>query len=97
MRQYNAEDGASGNVPEMLAPFIVARSAGRDMLGVTGAAARLQVSRTTIYDWVGRRTLLAWKSTRRGLTIPAEQILGPGKVVDGLAAVLDVIDDPELA
>ena len=52
------------------------------MLGVTGAAARLQVSRTTVYDWVDRRTLLAWKSTRRGLTIPAEQILGPGKVVD---------------
>ena len=67
------------------------------MLGVTGAAARLQVSRTTVYDWVDRRTLLAWKSTRRGLTIPAEQILGPGKVVDGLAGVLDVIDDPELA
>ena len=43
------------------------------------------------------RTLLAWKSTRRGLTIPAEQILGPGKVVDGLAGVLNVIEDPELA
>ena len=95
--QYNAEDAVPGNMPERLAPFIVARSAGRDMLGVTGAAARLQVSRTTVYDWVGRRTLLAWKSTRRGLTIPAEQILGPGKVVDGLAGVLDVIDDPELA
>ena len=67
------------------------------MLGVTGAAARLQVSRTTVYGWVERRTLLAWKSTRRGLTIPADQILGPGKVVDGLAGVLDVIEDPELA
>ena len=95
--QYNAEDAVPGSVPERLAPFIVARSAGQDMLGVTGAATRLQVSRTTVYDWVGRRTLLAWKSTRRGLTIPAEQILGPGKVVDGLAGVLDVIDDPELA
>ena len=72
---------------------IVPRSAGRDMLGVS----RTVESRTTVYDWVDRRTLLAWKSTRRGLTIPAEQILGPGKVVDGLPGVLDVIDDPELA
>ena len=95
--QYNAEDSVPGNVPESLAPFIVPRSAGPDMLGVTGAAARLQVSRTTVYGWVERRTLLAWKSTRRGLTIPAAQILGPGKVVDGLAGVLDVIHDPELA
>ena len=37
--QYNAEDSVPGNVPERLAPFIVPRSAGRDMLGVTGAAA----------------------------------------------------------
>ena len=86
--------GIPGNVPERLAPYIVPRSAGRDMLGVTGAAARLQVSRTTVYDWVDRRTLLAWKSTRRGLTIPAEQILGPGKVVDGLAGPL--VDPPLL-
>ena len=96
--QCKAEDeNSSVDVPERLGPFIVPRYAGRDMLGVTAAAARLKVSRTTVYDWVDRRTLLAWKSTRRGLTIPAEQILGPGKVVDGLAGVLDVIDDPELA
>ena len=96
--QCKAEDGDSPvDVPERLGPFIVPRSAGRDMVSVTDAAARLKVSRTTVYDWVDRRTLLAWKSTRRGLTIPAEQILGPGKVVDGLAGVLDVIDDPELA
>ena len=67
------------------------------MLGVTAAAARLGVSRTTVYDWVGKGTLLGWKSTRRGLTIPASQILGPRKVVAGLAEVLDAIGDPELA
>ena len=58
---------------------------------------RLEVSRTTVYDWAARKKLLAWRSTKRGLTIPVEQILGPGKVVPGLASVLDVIDDPELA
>ena len=67
------------------------------MLGVTEAASRLGVSRTTIYDWVGRGTLLGWKSTRRGLTIPAAQILGPRKVIAGLAEVLEAIGDPELA
>ena len=35
--------------------------------------------------------------TKRGLTIPVEQILGPGKVVPGLARVLEVIEDTELA
>ena len=60
-------------------------------------ASPLEVSRTTVYDWVGRGTLLGWKSTRRGLTIPAAQILGPRKVVAGLAEVLDAIGDPELA
>lgn len=53
--------------------------------------------RTTVYDWVQRGTLLAWKSTRRGLNIPAAQILGPGAVVAGLADVVGVIEDPELA
>jgi excisionase family DNA binding protein len=67
------------------------------MIGVSEAAARLEVSRTTVYDWVGKKTLLGWKSTKRGLTIPAEQILDPGKVVPGIAQVLEIIDDPELA
>ena len=66
------------------------------MIGVSEAAARLEVSRTTIYDWAAKGTLLAWKSTKRGLTIPAAQILGPGKVVPGLAKVLESIGNPEL-
>jgi hypothetical protein len=35
--------------------------------------------------------------TKRGVTIPSAQILGPGKVVAGIARVLQIIDDPELA
>ncbi len=88
---------ASTGIPERLAPFVVRRSKGADAIGVSEAAARLAVSRTTVYDWVVKGTLLAWKSTKRGLTIPAAQILGPGKVVPGIAMVLDVIEDPELA
>ena len=83
-------------VPEKLRPFIVQR-AGEDILGVSEAAARLEVSRTTVYQWVEKNTLLAWRSTKRGLSIPVAQILGPGRVVPGLAGVVDVVGDPELA
>ena len=95
--QCEAEDSAAASVPEKLRPFIVRRTGGEDILGVSEAAARLEVSRTTVYDWAKRRTLLAWRSTKRGLSIPAAQILGPGRVVTGLADVADVIGDSELA
>ena len=95
--QCKAEEcGAHIDVPDGLRPFVVQR-VGEDILGVSEAAARLEVSRTTVYDWVDRKTLLAWRSTKRGLSIPAAQILGPGRVVPGLAGVVGVIGDPELA
>ena len=96
--QCEAEESTVGiEVPEQLRPFIVRRNDGEDILGVSETAARLGVSRTTVYDWVHRKTLLAWRSTKRGLSIPAAQILGSGRVVPGLAEVVDVIGDPELA
>ena len=90
-------DDSPVQVPAQLEPFIVRRSKGQGLIGVSEAAERLEVSRTTVYDWAAKGTLLAWKSTKRGLSIPAAQILGPGKVVPGLARVLDCIGDPELA
>ena len=90
-------DDSSVQVPARLEPLIVRRSKGQGLIGVSEAAERLEVSRTTVYDWAAKGTLLAWKSTKRGLSIPAAQILGPGKVVPGLARVLDCIGDPELA
>ena len=96
--QCEAKEGTIGTeVPERLRPFIVRRNDDEDILGVSEAAARLRVSRTTAYDWVRRKTLLAWRSTKRGLSIPAAQILGSGRVVLGLAGVADAIGDPELA
>ena len=91
------ESGAGADVPERLRRFIIHRAGGEDIVGASEAAARLEVSRTTIYDWVDRNTLLAWKSTKRGLRIPAAQILGPGRVVPGLVDVVDIIGDSELA
>lgn len=84
------------HVPDHLRPFVITRPHGAEMLGVSEAAARLEVSRTTVYDWIEKGILLGWKSTKRGLTIPSEQILGPGKVVPGIEQLLEIIDDPEL-
>ena len=96
--QWGTEDvEARADVPEGLRPFLVPRGADEDILGVSEAAKRLEVSRTTVYDWVDRKTLVAWRSTKRGLSIPAAQILGAGKVVAGLADVVEAIGDPELA
>jgi len=96
--QYEAKGGLSSvEAPESLEPFIVHGPQRSDMIGVSETALRLKVSRTTVYDWVEKKTLLAWKSTKRGLIIPSEQILGPGKVVPGIARVLEIINGPELA
>ena len=84
-------------VPSRLEPFIVHRPKSPEMIGVSETAKRLEISRTTVYAWVEQKTLLAWRSTKCGLTIPAAQILGPGKVVPGLARIMRVIEDPELA
>ncbi len=95
--QCEAEASGGTEVPEQLRPFIVRGNRDDGILGVSEAAVRLEVSRTTVYDWVERNTLLAWRSTKRGLNIPAAQILGPGRVIPGLADIVDVIGDPELA
>ena len=82
--QRETEDAdADAQVPKRLRPFLVRRGGGEDILGVSEAAKRLEVSRTTVYDWVDKKTLVAWRSTKRGLSIPAAQILGAGKVVAG--------------
>lgn len=95
---YEAEDiSPSSSVPAALRPFLVAYPSQEEMLGVSEAARRLKISRTTVYDWVAKQILLGWKSTKRGLVIPAEQILEPGKVVPGLSRVRAIIKDPELA
>ncbi len=86
-----------GDVPERLRPFVVRRGADEGILGVSEAAARLELSRTTVYEWARTARLIAWKTTKPGLHIPAAQILGAGRVVPGLKDVVGAIGDPELA
>ena len=87
---------AAQEVPDQLRAFVVVR-ASEEILGVTEAAARLGVSRTTVYEWSERHTLIAWRGTKRGLMIPAAQIVGAGRVVPGLGDVVEAIGDAELA
>jgi excisionase family DNA binding protein len=85
-------------LPDALRKLIKARSSeqGR-VLSISEAAERLDVTRVTIYAWIESKRLLAWRATRRGVLIPAEQILSKGDVVRGISEVLAVIPDPEAA
>lgn len=94
-RRTEYPDEAS-NLPEQLQRFVVGRDSG-EVVSVTEAASRLGVSRTTIYDWAEKNRLIAWRSTKRGLNIPAAQIVETGKVAPGLADVVDVVGSPRLA
>lgn len=67
------------------------------VLSISEAAELLQVTRVTVYAWIEAKRLLAWRATRRGVLVPAEQISGPGDVVPGIAAVLAVITEPAAA
>lgn len=88
---------ARHGLPPALSPFIVEMAEADTIVNVSEAASLLNVSRTTVYEWVRIGKLIAWGHTRRGLAVPAEQILGPGRVADGVSGVLEIIEEPELA
>jgi excisionase family DNA binding protein len=100
-----AFEAAEGAAPERAMPEALRRlltptradtEAGR-VLSISEAAELLEVTRVTIYAWIEAKRLLAWRATRRGTLIPAEQILGPGEVVPGIDRVLAVISAPAIA
>jgi excisionase family DNA binding protein len=88
-------------VPEALRRLVVPRSSDSNqgrVLSISEAAETLEVTRVTVYAWIESKRLLAWRATRRGVLIPAEQIMGgAGEVVPGISDVLAVIPDPEAA
>jgi len=87
-------------LPEALRRLVVSRDAdsgeGR-VLSISEAAELLEVTRVTVYSWIESKRLLAWRATRRGVLIPAEQIMGAREVVPGIREVLAVIGEPEAA
>ena len=85
------------DVPDALEPFVVKKEARGEMIGVSEAAARIKVSRTTVYDWIEKKRMIGWKATKTGAVIPAEQIVGPGELVKGIEQVLEIIPDARAA
>jgi excisionase family DNA binding protein len=87
-------------LPEALRRLVTSARADTEagrVLSISEAAELLEVTRVTIYAWIEAKRLLAWRATRRGMLIPAEQIVGPGKVVPGMERVLEVISEPAAA
>jgi len=92
------ELSAAPTIPEALRRFVkTAASSEQSLLNVSDAAKQLEISRPTVYSWIADKRLLGWQATHRGPVIPAEQILGPRRVVAGLPQVLEVIPDPAVA
>jgi excisionase family DNA binding protein len=91
---------ASRSIPSVMQRLVTSTRADSDdgrVLNISEAAEMLNVTRVTIYAWIEAKRLLAWRATRRGVLVPAEQIMGPGKVVPGIDRVLAIISDPEAA
>lgn len=90
--QFAEGSTASGDaIPQQLRAHVRQSTPHLSLLNVSEAAERLDVSRTTIYEWIEKKRMLGWTVTRQGLVIPREQILGPRELVPGLDRVLAVI------
>lgn len=69
-----------------------------EMLDVTRAAKALDVTRPTIYEWLKKGRLVGWeRGSTQGWVIPAEQIIGPHRVAEGIEDIVAEIGDAELA
>jgi len=91
---------ATRSIPSALQRLVTsARTDSGDgrVLSISEAAEMLKVTRVTVYAWIEAKRLIAWRATRRGVLIPAEQITGPGEVVAGIERVLAVIAEPAAA
>lgn len=84
------------SVPRKLLKYIKEEKVD-NTISVTEAAKQLGTTRATIYAWIKAARLVGWRVTRRGMVIPAEQIEGTGKVVDGINLVLSAIPDARAA
>jgi len=91
---------ATRTLPPALQRLVTSTRADADegrVLSISEAAELLKVTRVTVYAWIEAKRLLAWRATRRGVLVPAEQITGPGEVVPGIEHVLAVISEPAAA
>ena len=96
-RRYGTPD-LPDDIADALRPFIFFKPDGKDMLNVSDAASRLNISQKKVRALIKKEALLAWQSPQKqDMVIPAEQILGEGQVVSGIDRVIEVIGNSELA
>jgi excisionase family DNA binding protein len=96
--ENTSELSAAPVLPEALRHFVRPPANGdQSLLNISEAAKLLEISRPTIYAWIADKRLLGWQATHRGPVIPAEQILGPRRVIAGLPQLLEIIPDPAVA
>jgi len=62
-----------------------------EMLDAAGAADRLEMPESVVLDWIEKNMLLAWEADEGETVIPAEQILGPGKVLPHVPELVEII------
>jgi len=86
-------NGKTIEVPKRLVHLIDVPKHRPELIGIAEAAKRLKVSQKTVRGWVKDRVMLGWKTEGRGLVVPKEQIMGPGKVVPGIKELVAIIDD----
>jgi len=90
-------NGKTIEVPKRLVHLIDVPKRRPELIGIAEAANRLKVSQKTVRGWVKDRVMLGWKTEGRGLVVPKEQIMGPGKVAPGIKELVAIIDgDPSL-
>jgi hypothetical protein len=84
--------------PEALRRFLVTDRPDEnvEILDITQAAAQLQESPESVERSVEQNLLLAWRDDR-GWRIPAEQIMGPHRIVPGMDRVLGAMSSPRAA
>lgn len=91
---------ATPSLPPALQRLVAAARSASDagkVLSISEVSELLKVTRVTVYAWIEAKRLIAWRATRRGVLVPAEQIVGPGQVVPGIERVLAVIPEPSAA
>ncbi len=90
----NAAKQYTTPIPEALIPYLVPRKDRDNIITVKAASKKLDVSQSTVRNWIKKDKLLAWRANQGRYKIPSDQILGRRKILKGIAEVKQIIGDP---
>ena len=90
----NAAKQYTPPIPKALIPYLVPRKDRDNIITVKAASKKLDVSQSTVRNWIEKDKLLAWRANQGRYKIPSDQILGKRKILKGIAEVKQIIGDP---